>query len=507
MAANDQIVRVVQQLVAVVVAIVVTVAGLRWGLARAYGAAVRRRMSNDTSPAAATPDTPLPIAESSNPERLIEVLLPSDGSAVKTTRAMLARRRRWRLCVRVTALLAAATTQTVLMHVWGWGFGPDGSGLIFLENIISLAVFLSVFPVVMSLPGLLRSGQVSGIAWWLIVLVPGALDGLVLAVLATSQFEDSSEGAPLPLTQGFAVMVVVGLLVLTYLLFVAVLEAAYWIRRGLRVSNDGFVFLLAGTAGAAMIPLFFGAFTVEAESSARWAAVASVPVGVFVMTATMLVGAHSSSSPGTPHTLLFLRTFGSAKRSNSLLRAVCRDWLSIGEVHLIVGPDLAPTTADARGVVRFITGRLGRHFVSSTDDLERRLATPRRRRRRDGRYDVREFPCLERTWRSTVLRLTEGSHVVLMDLRDFSAKNAGIVFELSALAQVGALKRTLFVMDASTDRAHIRAGIRSAAGSEPTSVFILRGGDVYADIVPALIQLADRTFNPKNTARPLAATK
>jgi hypothetical protein len=70
-----------------------------------------------------------------------------------------------------------------------------------------------------------------------------------------------------------------------------------------------------------------------------------------------------------------------------------------------VGPDVALRTTSAERVLALATGRLARHFVASPDDLERRLAAAARAPARDGRYDVREFPCLADSWRPTLERL------------------------------------------------------------------------------------------------------
>jgi hypothetical protein len=69
----------------------------------------------------------------------------------------------------------------------------------------------------------------------------------------------------------------------------------------------------------------------------------------------------------------------------------------------------------------------------------------------DGRFRVTEFFCHENTWSSTLAALLGRSDAILMDLRGFSEKNSGCIFELHQLIAQQRLDDTVFVVDTSTD--------------------------------------------------------
>jgi hypothetical protein len=134
-----------------------------------------------------------------------------------------------------------------------------------------------------------------------------------------------------------------------------------------------------------------------------------------------------------------------------LIRGLETRWRYVGSVQLIGGPDLASAYVDVDEFIDWARGLLGRRFIQSDRDLERRLEALDVRPDPDGRYRVNEFFCDDRMWGKALDRLInpEGvrRHAVLMDLRGFSQKNEGVTHELGQLIDKVLVERVVFVVD------------------------------------------------------------
>jgi hypothetical protein len=104
----------------------------------------------------------------------------------------------------------------------------------------------------------------------------------------------------------------------------------------------------------------------------------------------------------------------------------------------------------------FFSGRLASAYINSPADLDRRLAGLRLRPDPDGRYRVNEFFCRDDTWRETVTRLMAQTDLVAMDLRTFTVKSRGCIFELTALINEVPLERLALLIDKTTDEPFLR---------------------------------------------------
>jgi hypothetical protein len=149
--------------------------------------------------------------------------------------------------------------------------------------------------------------------------------------------------------------------------------------------------------------------------------------------------------------LLLLRVFGYQARTEALFDRVAQRWRFHGPVQLIAGVDLATRTADPGDVLAFVNGRLADSYVASAEDIPRRLARLDFGRDPDGRYRVNEVYCRDDTWRPTLEALLDASDTVLMDVRSFSDRNAGCIFELEQLVRRIATDEVVFVCDKTTD--------------------------------------------------------
>lgn len=165
----------------------------------------------------------------------------------------------------------------------------------------------------------------------------------------------------------------------------------------------------------------------------------------------------AAALPGRPpaRTLLVLRVFGDAARSEALFDRIVARWRWFGPVTLIAAPDVVARTVDPGDFLRFAAGDIGSTFVTSQAELDLRLATLDTVPDPDGRYRINEFCCNDATWQATVVKLIERADAVVMDLRGYGPQRAGCSFELGELARRRRPEQVLLLADASTDRAFL----------------------------------------------------
>ena len=196
--------------------------------------------------------------------------------------------------------------------------------------------------------------------------------------------------------------------------------------------------------------------------------------------AAALRQAQRGLSRPAPRTLLLLRVFGDTARTEALFDRIGARWRWFGPLTMIAAPDVVARTVDPGDFLRFVTGDLAADFVTTQQDLERRLATLDALPDPDGRYRVNEFCCRDSSWQATVVRLIECADAVLMDLRGFNAQRAGCEFELRELAARLHGGRVVLVVDATTDRALLDRML-GAAGHGFGVVEVQRGSGQQID--------------------------
>jgi hypothetical protein len=179
-------------------------------------------------------------------------------------------------------------------------------------------------------------------------------------------------------------------------------------------------------------------------------------------------------------TLLLLRVFGDTRRTEALFERIASRWQRFGPVTMIAAPDVVAGTVDPGDVLRFATGNIDASFVTSQDDLSRRLATMDVVADRDGRYRINEFCCHDDTWQATVVALIERADAVVMDLRGFTAARHGCEFELGELGARLGEGRAVLVVDASTDRA-LLSRLAPAGRAAMPMVEVQHGNGAQAD--------------------------
>jgi hypothetical protein len=156
--------------------------------------------------------------------------------------------------------------------------------------------------------------------------------------------------------------------------------------------------------------------------------------------------------PGaTQRRLLLLRVFGYQARTESLFDRVAQAWRFHGPVQLIAGVDLAMRTVDPGDLLALLNGRLAELYVRAPQEVPQRLDRLDLQPDPDGRFRINEVYCHDSTWRPALEALLDASDTVLMDLRSFSANNAGCIFELEQLVRRLASDNIFLVCDKTTD--------------------------------------------------------
>jgi hypothetical protein len=149
--------------------------------------------------------------------------------------------------------------------------------------------------------------------------------------------------------------------------------------------------------------------------------------------------------------LLLLRVFGYQARTESLFDRVAQTWRLHGPVQLIAGVDLAMRTADPGDVLALLDGRLADLYVRTSKEVGERLERLDLQPDPDGRFRINEVYCHNHTWRLMLEALLDSTDRVLMDLRSFSAHNAGCRFELEQLVRRLPTDDLVLVCDRTTD--------------------------------------------------------
>ena len=192
-----------------------------------------------------------------------------------------------------------------------------------------------------------------------------------------------------------------------------------------------------------------------------------IPLGAWAMEAVT-----GKRSTGRPPTLLVLRVFRQDANVQDLFDRVIDRWRSTGNTVLIAGTDLVDRTIDADDIFTFIDGRLAERFIRSPADVPRRLAEFELRPDVEGRYRVNECYCHDTTWQDALAELVRAADVVLMDLRNFIAQNAGCLHELRVLATTPGLARVVVLINEQTRLPEAQAAIAEATATAPSGRFV-----------------------------------
>jgi hypothetical protein len=191
--------------------------------------------------------------------------------------------------------------------------------------------------------------------------------------------------------------------------------------------------------------------------------------------------------------LLLLRVFGYRSRTESLFDRVAQSWRFHGPVLLIAGADLARRTVDPADMLAFIRGRLADQYVATRDEVPERLNRLDLAPDPDGRFRVSELYCRRDTWQPTLQALLDASDAVMMDLRSFSERNAGCIFELEQLIMRVPVDKVVLIADQTTDLRLLNSVLGEAWDKAA------REGRVRGDARMALVVLKRQSWRTVNT--------
>ena len=171
---------------------------------------------------------------------------------------------------------------------------------------------------------------------------------------------------------------------------------------------------------------------------------------------------------GTPgKRLLLLRVFGNAQKRERLLDMLDDTWRRIGRVDLITGTDLAMRGLASITLEAFLLRLLEGQFLKTDDEVDLRLESLRNELEGDVRFPVNSINCYANAWQKAVTGLASNTDAVLLDLRGFTRKNEGCVFELTYLVQHIDLRRCVMLVDQTTDMLSLQDVAQAAWAALP----------------------------------------
>ena len=229
-----------------------------------------------------------------------------------------------------------------------------------------------------------------------------------------------------------------------------------------------------------------------------------VPFALYWITVRYGLRPMKTTSDTLPEaSLLYLRVFGSARRAEKLFEVLAARWRHAGSIQLVSATDVARGRFEPDEFLDFVSGKLAGTYISSDRDLAQRLAVLPRQCDPDGRYRVNEFFCRTDTWQGTVSRLAAESSLVVMDLRAFTARNQGCIFELSVLVDEVPFHHVALLIDRTTDEPLLRKTLtklwermhpRSPNAGHPAQIRFVDLAQDYPAAVRHLVRLGDEVI-------------
>lgn len=331
-----------------------------------------------------------------------------------------------------------------------------------------------------------------------VLLMPyGLLERHAGACLAG--IDQAAEGSPLHS----------GLLLITTFGILAGLWLAFRVLDGLvRLIDRGWVseLSLASVVSLAVIAmaLVMGHIPDVDQDRAGWWVWTPLPWLALTLGAYALALGRPPGGAAGPQ-LLVLRVFSKDNRRHSLLDELQARWRFVGAVHQIGGPDMVAMNVDPHESAMFLGNRIHELFLPEAITLPQLQARLHTWPDHEGRYRINEVFCFNTAWRRTVEQLMQLSDVIVLDLRELTARREGTGYEISRLARAGLLERVVALGDNSTDWAHVDTLLR-AEGQDPrclTRLDIAKHPPVEETMALLMAAAARRT--PRRTKAPVLA--
>ncbi len=146
------------------------------------------------------------------------------------------------------------------------------------------------------------------------------------------------------------------------------------------------------------------------------------------------------------NSLVFLRVFGDRRRGRFLFTHVAPRWRGMGSITCIAAPDVSIHQLEPDIGFDILFGRLRQRFLTGdmADIVGRHINS-------DALGAVFEDHCFEDTWKAAMQSMLAQNAVVLMDLRGFSPRRQGCIFELGVLCDSIPMGVAVFLIDDTTD--------------------------------------------------------
>ncbi len=221
----------------------------------------------------------------------------------------------------------------------------------------------------------------------------------------------------------------------------------------------------------AMLMLFAVVYSIGiATQGTVWILAAPVAYGAYkVILVWRLKRWTGNRSANRNSDLLFLRVFSTPHLRERIFSVLAKHWRYLGNVQMLMGPDLAKMTVRPHEFLDFLSGRIRNNFVLDQASLDQRLSTRDQNLDFDGRYRINDYFCFIDSWVMVLRTLIRESNVVFLDARGFSAQNAGVTFELNEILNTVPLHCTVITVDTQTDVALLRQVLEDAWQSLPKS--------------------------------------
>jgi hypothetical protein len=153
----------------------------------------------------------------------------------------------------------------------------------------------------------------------------------------------------------------------------------------------------------------------------------------------------------TQKRLLLLRVFGRAHEREELLDHLNDTWRCLGAIDLLAATDVASRTLQSSMLEAFLLLRSDEQFLSK-QNADVRLKHRPARIEGDVRYPVNAVYCYPAAWQTAVTHLARHTSAVLMDVRGFTSRNQGCVWELNFLLhQKDLIPHVVLLADRRTD--------------------------------------------------------
>jgi hypothetical protein len=205
-----------------------------------------------------------------------------------------------------------------------------------------------------------------------------------------------------------------------------------------------------------------GAIALAARMGPRGVAGAAGAFALYRLVVALGLWGRRADRARSGQRLLLLGVLSYQARTERLFDRVAQRWRFRGPVQRIAGVDVAIRTVEPGDILNLVAGRAAKQYVARPEAVARRLYVIDAAPDPDGRFRVNEVCCHHDAWRPALGALLDRSDRVLMDMRGFSHRNPGGVFELEQLLWRLPSDAIVLAVDRSTDLPRLAENLHRA---------------------------------------------